>query len=51
MVPASLSLLLASVPAHARARAIGTWSAVGALGAALGPVIGGTLVQATAPGR
>jgi EmrB/QacA subfamily drug resistance transporter len=45
MVPASLSLLLASVPAPARAQAIGTWSALGALGAALGPVIGGSLVQ------
>ncbi|HUD36659.1 MAG TPA: MFS transporter [Streptosporangiaceae bacterium] len=45
MVPASLSLLLACVPAPARAKAIGAWSAVGALGAALGPVIGGSLVQ------
>jgi EmrB/QacA subfamily drug resistance transporter len=45
MVPASLSLLLAVVPAPARAKAIGTWSALGALGAALGPVIGGSLVQ------
>jgi EmrB/QacA subfamily drug resistance transporter len=45
MVPASLSLLLAAVPAPARPKAIGTWSALGALGAALGPVIGGTLVQ------
>jgi EmrB/QacA subfamily drug resistance transporter len=45
MVPASLSLLLAAVPPAARARAIGTWSALGALGAALGPVIGGALVQ------
>jgi EmrB/QacA subfamily drug resistance transporter len=45
MVPASLSLLLAAVPAADRARAIGTWSAVAALGAALGPVIGGSLVQ------
>jgi EmrB/QacA subfamily drug resistance transporter len=45
MVPASLSLLLAAVPASARAQAIGTWSALGALGAALGPVIGGSLVQ------
>src|SRR5262249_40196274 len=44
MVPASLSLLLAAVPAAGRARAIGTWSAFGALGAALGPVIGGRLV-------
>jgi EmrB/QacA subfamily drug resistance transporter len=46
MVPASLSLLLAAVPAQGRAKAIGTWSALGALGAALGPVIGGALVQA-----
>jgi EmrB/QacA subfamily drug resistance transporter len=45
MVPASLSLLLATVPASGRAKAIGTWSALGALGAALGPVIGGSLVQ------
>ena len=45
MVPASLSLLLASVPGPARPRAIGTWSALGALGAALGPVIGGSLVE------
>ncbi len=45
MVPASLSLLLAAVPAQARAKALGTWSALGALGAALGPVIGGSLVQ------
>jgi EmrB/QacA subfamily drug resistance transporter len=45
MVPASLSLLLAAVPAQARGRAIGTWSALAALGAALGPVIGGSLVQ------
>src|SRR6202046_1341 len=44
-VPASLSLLRASVPASGRAKAIGTWSALGALGAALGPVIGGSLVQ------
>jgi EmrB/QacA subfamily drug resistance transporter len=45
MVPASLSLLLAAVPGPARAQAIGTWSAIGALGAALGPVIGGFLVE------
>src|SRR5580693_4860622 len=40
MVPASLSLLLAAVPAQGRPKALGTWSALGALGAALGPVIG-----------
>ncbi len=47
MVPASLSILLATVPAAARPQAIGTWSALGALGAALGPVIGGLMVQAS----
>jgi EmrB/QacA subfamily drug resistance transporter len=47
MVPASLSILLATVPAAARTQAIGTWSALGALGAALGPVIGGLLVGAS----
>lgn len=47
MVPASLSILLATVPAAARTQAIGTWSALGGLGAALGPVIGGLLVQAS----
>ncbi len=45
MVPASLSLLLSAVPPAARVKAIGTWSALAALGAALGPVIGGSLVQ------
>ena len=45
MVPASLSLLLAAVPPSVRSKALGTWSALGALGAALGPVIGGSLVQ------
>jgi EmrB/QacA subfamily drug resistance transporter len=47
MVPASLSLLLAAVPAPARAAAIGSWSAFAALGAALGPVVGGLLVEAS----
>ena len=45
MVPASLSLLLAAVSPQFRPQALGTWSALGALGAALGPVIGGSLVQ------
>lgn len=45
MVPASLSLLLAAVPGPSRAQAIGTWSAIAAFGAVLGPVIGGFLVE------
>ena len=47
MVPASLSLLLAAVPASRRTAAISAWSAFGAMGAALGPVVGGSLVQAS----
>jgi EmrB/QacA subfamily drug resistance transporter len=45
MTPASLSLVLSSVPASIRGQAIGTWTGVGAVGAALGPVVGGSLVQ------
>jgi EmrB/QacA subfamily drug resistance transporter len=45
LVPSSLSLLLAIVPMSGRAKAIGTWAAVGGMAAALGPVIGGLLVQ------
>jgi EmrB/QacA subfamily drug resistance transporter len=45
ILPASLSLLLASVRAERRTAAIGTWSAIGAMGASLGPVLGGLLVQ------
>jgi EmrB/QacA subfamily drug resistance transporter len=47
MVPTSLSLLLAIVPLAGRAKAIGTWAAVSAMAAAMGPVIGGLLVQAS----
>jgi EmrB/QacA subfamily drug resistance transporter len=47
MVPTSLSLLLAIVPPADRAKAIGTWAAVGAMAAAFGPVAGGLLVQAS----
>lgn len=47
MVPASLSLVLTSVP-PARARAaIGLWSAAGALAAAVGPSLGGLAVEVT----
>jgi EmrB/QacA subfamily drug resistance transporter len=45
LVPGSLSLISASFPEAERGRAIGTWSGFTAITAALGPVIGGWLVQ------
>ena len=47
LMPSSLALLLAAVPASRRAVAVGTWSAVGAMAAALGPPVGGLLVEAS----
>jgi MFS family permease len=46
-LPTSLALVLAVTPAKRRGRAIRPWSAVSAMAAALGPVIGGLLVQAS----
>ena len=45
LMPSSLALLLAAVPASRRAVAVSTWSAVGATAAALGPPVGGFLVE------
>ncbi|MEO5877726.1 MAG: MFS transporter [Streptosporangiaceae bacterium] len=45
MVPASLAVLLHDTPAAGRARAIGLWSASAALAAAVGPALGGVLVD------
>lgn len=45
LMPSSLALLLAAVPASRRAIAVSTWSAVGAMAAALGPPVGGLLVE------
>jgi len=45
LVPGSLSLISASFPAAERGRAIGTWSGFTAITAALGPVLGGWLVE------
>jgi EmrB/QacA subfamily drug resistance transporter len=45
MIPASLALLLHDTAPHRRARAIGLWSAAGACAAAIGPSVGGVLVD------
>ncbi len=45
LVPGSLSLISASFPATERGRAIGTWSGFTSITAAIGPVLGGWLVQ------
>ena len=44
-VPATLALLRVSLPAERRGRAFGTFGAVMATAAALGPIVGGLLVQ------
>lgn len=45
LVANSLAFLNSSTPPESRGKAIGTWSAVGALMAACGPILGGWLVQ------
>jgi EmrB/QacA subfamily drug resistance transporter len=45
LVPGSLAILSASFPARSRGRAIGTWSAFTGVTAAVGPLVGGWLVD------
>lgn len=46
LMPVTLSLLTTTFTDPARrAKALGTWSAVGAIGAAAGPILGGVLMQ------
>ena len=45
LVPGSLAMISASYPDDERGRAIGTWSGFTAITAAIGPVLGGWLVQ------
>ncbi len=45
LLPLSLTLLAGSVPARLRPLAIGIWGGVAGLGVALGPLIGGAVVQ------
>ena len=47
MTPTSLGLLLASYAPERRAGAVRTWTAIGGLAAALGPVVGGLLLTAS----
>ncbi|WP_425558599.1 DHA2 family efflux MFS transporter permease subunit [Catenulispora subtropica] len=46
IVPLSLTLLSASVRPERRGAAVGAWGAIGGLAVALGPVIGGAVVEA-----
>lgn len=46
LMPNSLALLGAAFAGAARGRAIGTWAAAGAIAGALGPLLGGWLVEA-----
>jgi EmrB/QacA subfamily drug resistance transporter len=45
LTPGSLALIFASFPAEDRGRAVGAWSALGGLSAAVGPFLGGVLVE------
>ena len=47
VMPTSLALLLAAFPPAKRAMAVSTWASVGGAAAALGPPLGGLLVQAS----
>ncbi|KAA9161907.1 MFS transporter [Amycolatopsis acidicola] len=46
LTPGSLAILQATFAHDDRARAIGTWSGLGGIAAAIGPLVGGLLVQA-----
>ncbi|WP_245540812.1 MFS transporter [Patulibacter americanus] len=45
LMPSSLALLLDAYPPAGRAKAIGAWAAAGGVAAALGPPVGGVLVE------
>ncbi|MEM7567817.1 MAG: MFS transporter, partial [Pseudomonadota bacterium] len=45
MIPASLALITVNVPKDRRGAAIGLWAAAGAASTAIGPILGGTLID------
>ncbi|HYI23267.1 MAG TPA: DHA2 family efflux MFS transporter permease subunit [Candidatus Limnocylindrales bacterium] len=45
VVPLTLTLLSAAVPADRRGLALGAWGAIGGLAVALGPVVGGAIAE------
>jgi EmrB/QacA subfamily drug resistance transporter len=45
LIPGSLALITASFPQETRGQAIGTWSGFSAITAAIGPVVGGWLIE------
>jgi EmrB/QacA subfamily drug resistance transporter len=47
LTPASLGLVVSTMPPQVRARSVRIWAATGALAAALGPAVGGLLVEAS----
>ena len=47
MTPTSIGLILATFPPEQRGTAVRTWTAIGGLAAALGPLVGGVLVAAS----
>ena len=47
VLPATLSIIVSVFPRQERTKAIAVWTAVGGLGIALGPVLGGLLIEAS----